>query len=306
MEVKVVSWSDRSYRDILRDIRQKVFVEEQGVPANEEWDDKDNQAIHFIAFDGKRPVGCARLFKDGYFGRMAVLAEHRHNHWGSRLIRAIGDYYQVELRGRLLKASVQAQAYNFYLHNGFIPQIEFFWDAGIPHLTMTKAIGRGNGVASSTFEMGKDSELYKLENEAAIEGLFQIACQNKPRKLFIGITELQHPMWSSQGTLDCIKRYLRSSSRRQIDLLIRNEYPGISDHPLIRLSNRISSRICVKVHSGLTLNGALFDPDGYLLIQGSHVKACFNCRVTTIRHKREFADLWRAAQPTREARQLRL
>lgn len=306
MEVKVVDWSDQSYRNILRDIRQKVFVEEQGVPADEEWDDKDSQATHFIAFDGKRPVGCARLFKDGYFGRMAVLAEHRHNHWGSRLIRALSDYYQREHQGRQLKASVQAQAYNFYLHNGFTPQVEFFWDAKIPHLTMTKVVSRGATTSSSIFEMGKDTEPYQLDNEAAIEGLFQIACQQKPRKLFIGITELQHPMWSSQGTLDSIKRYLRSSNRRQIDLLISHEYPGISDHPLIQLSNRISSRITLRVHQGLKFHGALFDPDGYLLIDGSHVKACFNCRVTTIRHKREFADLWRTARSTREARQFRI
>ena len=114
MEVKVVDWADRSHRDILRVIRHKVFVEEQGVPASEEWDDKDELAAHFIAYDGKRPVGCARLFKDGYFGRMAVLAEHRDQDWGSRLTRALGDYYQREHHGRILKASVQAQAYNFY------------------------------------------------------------------------------------------------------------------------------------------------------------------------------------------------
>ena len=305
MEVKVVDWADRSHRDILRAIRHKVFVEEQGVPASEEWDDKDELAAHFIAYDGKRPVGCARLFKDGYFGRMAVLAEHRDQDWGSRLIRALGDYYQREHHGRILKASVQAQAYNFYRHNGFIPEVEFFWDAGIPHLTMTKILGRGSS-DSQVFAFGQDSEHYQLENEAAIEGLFQIGCQNKPRTLLLAITELQHPMWSSASSLDSLKRYIRSSSRREIRILISEEYAGIADHPLIQLSQRMSSRISVKVHSGLSFNGALFDPDGYLMVKAAQVTACFSDRARTSRHKEQFNELWRNAQPTKEARRLRL
>ena len=306
MEVKIVSWADRGQRDALRNIRQRVFIEEQGVPQEEEWDDKDPKAIHFMAMDGKRPVGCARLFEDGYFGRMAVLAEHRGQHWGSRLIRAMGEYYQRELRGRILKASVQAQAYNFYLHNGFVPEVEFFWDARIPHLTMNKVLGRDSTPNSHIFEAGEDPETYQLENEAAIEGLFQIGCQNYPRHLLLAINDLQHPMWSSNGTLDSLKRYIRSSPRRNIQILINSEYPGINENPLIQLSHKMSSRIQVKVHSGLKTNGALFEPYGYLLITGSHVKACFNDRSVSARYKEQFSELWRTALPTREARRIHI
>lgn len=305
MEVKIANWADRAQRESLRNIRQRVFVEEQGVPAEEEWDDKDSKAVHFMAMDGKRPVGCARLFEDGYFGRMAVLAEHRDQHWGSRLIRAMGDYYQREMRGRILKASVQAQAYNFYLRNGFIPEVEFFWDAGIPHLTMTKVLGREASV-SHNFEPGEDSQVYKLSNEAAIEGLFQIGCQNRPRAIILGINELQHPMWSSSSSLDSIKRFIRSSPKRRIQILINAEYPGINDHPLIQLAHKMSSRIELKVHSGLKTNGALFEPYGYLLASGSDVKACFNDRSITSRYKEQFTELWASALPTREARRIHL
>ena len=306
MEVKVVSWAERSDREALRNIRQRVFIQEQGVPSDQEWDDLDAKAIHFMAMDGKRPVGCARLLEDGYFGRMAVLAEHRGQHWGSRLLRAVGDYYQRELRGRILKASVQAQAYNFYLTNGFTPEVEFFWDAGIPHLSMNKVLGRDSSPASHIFEAGVDGEIYHLENEAAIEGLFQIGCQNEPRNLVLAINQLQHPMWSSHASLDSIKRYIRSSPRRKVQILLNAEYPGINDHPLIQLSHKMSSRIQVKVHSGLKNNGALFEPYGYLTATGAHVKTCFNDRSMTARYKEQFEELWRSALPTREARRIHL
>lgn len=306
MEVKVVKWSDSAHRDALRNIRQRVFIEEQGVPQDIEWDDDDKKAIHFLAMDGKRPVGCARLFDNGYFGRMAVLAEHRAQHWGSRLIRSIGDHYQREMRGRILKASVQAQAYNFYLNNGFVPEVEFFWDANIPHLTMTKVLGRDSTPSSHIFEMGTDSEIYQLQNEAAIEGLFQIGCQNKPRELILGVTEIHHPMWSSISSLDSIKRYIRSSRQRTIRLLLNQEYPGINDHPLLQLAHRMSSRIQLRIHSGLKTNGAIFDPYGYLISNGSHVKACFNDRSASARYKEQFTDLWRNSQLTKEARRFHI
>lgn len=305
MEVKIANWANRGQRETLRNIRQRVFVEEQSVPADEEWDNKDDQAVHFIALDGKRAVGCARLFEDGYFGRMAVLAEHRDQHWGSRLIKAMGDYYQREMHGRILKASVQAQAYNFYLRNGFTPEVEFFWDAGIPHLTMTKVLGRETSI-SHHFEPGEDSQVYNLTNEAAIEGLFQIGCQNRPRAIILSIHDLQHPMWSSSSSLDSIKRFIRSSAKRHIQLLIHAEYPGINDHPLIQLAHKMSSRIELKVHSGLKINSALFEPDGYLFTSGSEVKACFNDRSVVSRHKEQFNELWVNALPAKEARRLNM
>lgn len=305
MEIIEVSWSERRYRDILRSIRQKVFIEEQGVPAADEWDDKDDQALHFLALDGKRPVGCARLFKDGYFGRMAVLAEHRGQHWGSRLIKAMADHYQHELGGRILKASVQAQAFSFYRRNGFTPEGDFYRDAGIPHLTMTRILGR-EAPENHTFEAGQDDQLYQPDDPAAIEGLFQIGCQNNPRNLLLMINELNHPVWSSASSLDAIKRFIRSSSRRHIQLLINDESSGINDHPLIQLQQRISSRISLKVHSGVKNNGALFEPYAYLMINGSQVRACFNDRARVARHKEEFDDLWRSAKPAKEARRLKI
>lgn len=86
MEIKIVDWSEG--RTALSNIRQKVFIEEQQVPSELEWDAEDSSATHFLGKEGNRPVACARLLKDGKLGRVAVLRDYRHHGWGSRLLRA--------------------------------------------------------------------------------------------------------------------------------------------------------------------------------------------------------------------------
>ena len=86
MEIQIVSWDD-AY-SALSLIRQKVFIDEQQVPEELEWDADDKHAIHFLGKEGNRPVACARLLKDGKLGRLAVLKDYRSHGWGARILRA--------------------------------------------------------------------------------------------------------------------------------------------------------------------------------------------------------------------------
>lgn len=69
--VRVADW----HRDNaeLRRIRDSVFVAEQSVPPELEWDAEDADAVHFLAEEGDYPVGTARLLPDGHIGRVSVL-----------------------------------------------------------------------------------------------------------------------------------------------------------------------------------------------------------------------------------------
>ena len=74
--VREANWSAES--NVLSNIRRLVFIVEQNVPQEEEWDGKDDTAWHFLATDNEDvPVGTARLLPDGQIGRMAVLSEQR-------------------------------------------------------------------------------------------------------------------------------------------------------------------------------------------------------------------------------------
>ena len=61
----------------LRDIRQRVFIDEQQVPEDLEWDALDETATHFLLYRAEQPVGTGRLLSDGHIGRIAILPEHR-------------------------------------------------------------------------------------------------------------------------------------------------------------------------------------------------------------------------------------
>ncbi len=115
-------------------IRRVVFIQEQEVPEEMEWDGLDDEAIHLLAeFDGVA-VGCARVLADGHIGRMAVLEPWRQRGVGSALLK---DAQSVcEELGQAAWLDAQVQAIPFYERHGFIAEGEVFMDAGIPHRRM--------------------------------------------------------------------------------------------------------------------------------------------------------------------------
>jgi predicted GNAT family N-acyltransferase len=117
-------------------IRVRVFVEEQGVPVELEWDEADAQCWHAIAYDADHAaVGTGRLLPDGHIGRMAVLAQARGQGLGMAILRALIDqaralgYDQVMLHA-------QTHAEPFYQRAGFVREGAVFMEAGIEHVAM--------------------------------------------------------------------------------------------------------------------------------------------------------------------------
>lgn len=119
-----------------RRVRDIVFVQEQGVPVELEWDDMDAVSVHAVAYDeAGRAVGTGRLLPDGHIGRMAVVPAARGKGIGSAILQALMQHAQQ--RGdKLLVLHAQTHAAGFYVRHGFAMQGEEFMEAGIPHLKM--------------------------------------------------------------------------------------------------------------------------------------------------------------------------
>lgn len=120
----------------LRAIRERVFVEEQGVPMELELDGLDPGARHLIAIvDEDLPVGTARLLDDGHVGRMAVLPAWRGRGIGTALLRRA---VELAIAGGRPHAFLHAQcaAIPFYERLGFRAEGPVFLDAGIEHRLM--------------------------------------------------------------------------------------------------------------------------------------------------------------------------
>src|SRR5882757_7208626 len=86
--ISILAW-DKAL-PLARPVREEVFIEEQKVPRELEWDEWDERSDHAVARDMKgRAIGTARLLPDGRIGRMAVLREWRRSGVGSALLEAL-------------------------------------------------------------------------------------------------------------------------------------------------------------------------------------------------------------------------
>lgn len=116
-------------------IRQRVFIEEQQVPVDLEWDESDETATHLLASLNGQAVACARVVPEGYIGRMAVLPEWRGQGIGEALLlQAINLCRQLEVTHARLSA--QTHAIGFYQQAGFEVCSEPYLDANILHVDM--------------------------------------------------------------------------------------------------------------------------------------------------------------------------
>ncbi|MBO6656255.1 MAG: GNAT family N-acetyltransferase [Pseudomonadales bacterium] len=124
----------------LSHIRRLVFIVEQEVPQEEEWDGRDDESWHWIATDSSDvPIGTARLLPDGQIGRMAVLSEHRKHGVGAALLeQAVEKARHLGFEQVYLNA--QTHALGFYERSGFVLEGEEFMEAGIPHVRMTQTL----------------------------------------------------------------------------------------------------------------------------------------------------------------------
>lgn len=126
-------WS--TLKDTASEIRRVVFIEEQCVPQKEEWDGRDEECSHFIAYLEDQPVGTARLLPDGHIGRVAVLDSARGAGIGYQLMEAAIQAAR-EAGHTHVALSAQLHALAFYQRLGFVAHGGTFMDAGIPHREM--------------------------------------------------------------------------------------------------------------------------------------------------------------------------
>lgn len=123
-------------------IRTMVFVDEQGFV--DEFDDIDGVAVHFVAFDGDKPVGTCRIFtQDGgntyVLGRLCVLKEHRSRGVGTQLL-ATAEQVVRERGGKVLTLHSQCHAQPFYEVQGYAAYGDVENEQGSPHIWMKKVL----------------------------------------------------------------------------------------------------------------------------------------------------------------------
>jgi predicted GNAT family N-acyltransferase len=123
------------------EIRKVVFVEEQGTPLEEEFDEGDDEAVHILIVAGQKAVGTARIriVEEGLakLERICVLAEYRQYGIGKRIVTTL-EGLALEMGATMAKLHGQTQAEGFYQKLGYATVSDVFMEDGIPHVVMTK------------------------------------------------------------------------------------------------------------------------------------------------------------------------
>ncbi len=124
------------------EVRQKVFVEEQGF--HDEFDDIDETAAHIIMFDGDKPVAVCRVFWDSemnshILGRLAVLKEYRGKKIGSAMVKEAENYVRKN-GGNCIALHAQCRVTAFYRNLEYNELGDTGDEEGCPHIWMKKSL----------------------------------------------------------------------------------------------------------------------------------------------------------------------
>jgi YbgC/YbaW family acyl-CoA thioester hydrolase len=142
--VSVATGDWRSLEGPAKALREQVFVHEQGIAPELEWDEADATAVHAVARNRSGlPLGTGRLLPNapggGRIGRMAVRADMRGSGVGMAVLRALVDAARSQgLAHLVLHAQMTAVA--FYRRAGFEPKGPVFDEVGIPHQEMVRKL----------------------------------------------------------------------------------------------------------------------------------------------------------------------
>jgi len=126
-----------------QEVRRQVFIEEQGIKPEEEFDGLDWDSDHIIVYDNNVPVGTARIrYRNDVSAkleRIAVLKPYRGQGIGKGIVEA--SLKLAKAKGTSEVAlNAQQLAVGFYERLGFQQEGEPFKEAGIPHIAMTKKL----------------------------------------------------------------------------------------------------------------------------------------------------------------------
>jgi predicted GNAT family N-acyltransferase len=308
----------------LRAIRGAVFIEEQGVPREIEWDGEDDLAHHFMAINeaGQR-VGCGRLLPSGKIGRMAVLPPYRGQGIGRKILDAAIDRAQ-KLGFNRVTLHAQTPVVDFYRKAGFLPEGGEFMEAGIPHqamsLTLAIPFEAPTDVPAVVVQQAPvaeetpDAEFHQYDGElSCIRGLLTFL-ESPSRTIRIYSQDLDHALFDRSDVIDALSAFVRHGAPARLQVLIHSSYAIVSrGHQLLELARRLDSKITIRrVSDDLATDRASFvlsDEHGYFLLPDHReYQAMANAYdpVQAGRLAERFDYLWDRSESDPELRVLRL
>jgi len=267
--VEIADWSRTEQRQALLDLRDTVFIQEQGVPEQRERDGLDIDCWHVLARDeAGQPIGCGRLSPAHKIGRMAVLPDWRGQGVGAALLRELVSRASTQGWSEVT-LDAQVNAVGFYECAGFVAHGEEFEDAGLGHRSMRLALSvHGDRPASPL----RDTGALPADTRGDIAAARLRLLADARHRLSIRLPLLDIESYASAAELDELRRIATSGRSALIRILLHDPDAALrNDHRLITLAQRLSSSIHIRVpvdEVDLTWASAclLNDAGGYLFL----------------------------------------
>jgi len=321
MNVRVRKYSWQLAPADVRNIRQTVFVDEQKVPPELEWDDTDEIADHYLmVLPDNTPAGVARLFstleETAHIGRMAILPAHRGKGLGEVLLRHLVS--EASERFTELQLSAQEHAIPFYQRSGFHVCSDLYNDAGIPHVDMRCLAPTQVNDAYSTREnpmlLGEDRDAWLFDRENTMVELIDSLAGQARQRLWLYDRVLDHDLYDRLRFRELISGLARRHRLSDVRLLIHDDKPLVQRrHQIVELMRRLPSRIELRLvnedypvddqpfvladREGVVYRHDFYKPEGYATFANSG-------RVKQLAES--FQRMWDAGKSSLELRELPL
>jgi predicted GNAT family N-acyltransferase len=300
----------------LHYVRNLVFVVEQQIPVELEFDALDQQSYLFIARDMQRlPIGTARLSPEGKLGRMAVLAEWRGQGVGQSLLRAVIEKAR-HLNLPKVTAHAQLSALGFYEKSGFIKVGDVFSEVGIPHQAVQiplQAIEKSQRPARKP--RPKTIEAVRLESMEATLAATLHLINTAQRRLYLYSRDLELPLYGNKEIIEALKQFALHSHNGGVQIIIQEPLNLQTQlHPVIELAQKLSSYFLIRTpleNEDLQYLSAYVanDSDGYLFrLVGNRYEGVWspNLPARNRQLREEFERVWERSRPCTEFRALNL
>jgi predicted GNAT family N-acyltransferase len=247
----------------LRAVREPVFLVEQQVPPELEWDDLDPRSQHVIARDaGGQPIGTGRLTPEHKIGRMAVLPAWRGRGVGEAMLVRLLDLAR-QLGYLELKLHAQVSAIEFYRRVGFEAYGPRFMEAGIEHQSMRLALEpwvEPEAPPAAAPPPGAQEEPARVPAEVITqraerefdsftecrEALLEVL-QGAQYKVWIYSRDLDPTLLAGAAMLDEIRRVGLAGRGAELRILLHDPVAAHrARSPLVSLAQRMSSTVHIR------------------------------------------------------------
>ena len=287
----------------LRAVREPVFLVEQAVPPELEWDELDPASVHVIARDADgTPIGTARLTPEHSIRRMAVLAPWRGRGVAAALLQTLIEHAR-ERGYPALELHAQTHAIGLYERFGFAAFGPEYDEAGIPHRSMRLELAAGTD----------DGALRETDSAHELAALTLAILQRGRRELALYTRDLDPMLLGSSDAIEALRGFATDARGAHVRILAHDLRRAVREgHGLIALAQRLSSHFSIRVieeEPDVQYAGAfaINDQGGYVFRPNatrSEASACLRDPARVRQLLGYFNEVWERARPATELRQL--